>query len=382
MRKPLIACSLVLVAAIPAPATQAALATAASTLFESTPFILAGAVFAALSPALGHRIMPFMGCGCGGGPSARSIPAAAASWLLLNPVIAVTRFAAAFFVAELRLRMVPHSCVHRDGLDLLGTLWEILPYALCSGSLIHVTSAFFDASAGLSVPLAVLMGAVLAFFASPCALGTVAMAAVLVKVQPAVAAGVLAVAGIADLRTMRPPRASKQWNDPLAYLLWSFACAAAALHHGGSLLNPRFTPALWLCAATCACLAWRWRAGKPRRVARIAPALMLAGLLAGAPVPAYHATETTLANAFSGERIDFTGVVTSTGGHCALVRYAIMCCRADAQPIAIRLSGQMHPTPGNWMRAWGSLVTENGGFALRVHGIAPVAPPTDPFVYR
>ncbi len=388
MSKPVIACSVVLVAAIPVATVQAVLATAASSLFESMPFILAGAALAVVSPAFGRRMVEFLGCGCGSGPSARSIPATAAAWLTLGPQIALARFGAATFLAKARLRAGPQSCADNNDLNLLHTLWDLLPCVLCAGVLLHIVSLYIDAPRSFTLPLAVLSGVGLGFFTSPCALGTVALAAVLSTIQPFAASGFLAVAGIADLRTMLP-RANhthrpteQEWNDPLAYALCAFACAAAALHHGATLVNPRFTPALWICAARCGWLAWGLRTFGRNVRAQLAPALMIVGLLLGAPAPVYHATETTLTNAFAGEHVDFTGMVSSRDGHAALVRYAILCCRADAQPIAIRLRGQLRLAAGNWVRASGTIVTENGQFALQVHDLAHVSAPVDPFVYR
>jgi len=135
-----------------------------------------------------------------------------------------------------------------------------------------------------------------------------------------------------------------------------------------------------ICAITCGVLAYRYRSEQNPRL-RIAPAIMLAGAVLAAPPPEYHATETSLESAFFGERIDFTGVVTHTGGATTLVRYAITCCRADATPIVIRLERNV-PALHGWMHARGVLVQTANGLRLRADSMNAIAPPADAFVYR
>jgi uncharacterized membrane protein YcgQ (UPF0703/DUF1980 family) len=117
-------------------------------------------------------------------------------------------------------------------------------------------------------------------------------------------------------------------------------------------------------------------------MARIAPIVMLAGAVLAAPPPDYHATETTLADAFAGERIDFTGLLTHTGSAATLVRYAITCCRADAAPIVVRLERNPPERLRGWMHAQGTLVNGKDGLQLRVERIREIPAPADPFVYR
>ncbi len=109
---------------------------------------------------------------------------------------------------------------------------------------------------------------------------------------------------------------------------------------------------------------------------------MFAGAVLGAPLPQYHATETTLTDAFSGERVDFTGELTRTGGAATLVRYAITCCRADASPIVVRLMEAPSRRLHGWMHARGALVERGGDLRLRADELLPVDAPADPFVYR
>lgn len=382
MRKRLLVCSILALATVPVATAQAALATAASTLFESMPFILAGSAIAAASPWLGRRLVATLGCGCGGGPAARSLPAAAATWLMLGPVIALARFTAAFFMAEIALRPSRASCAGDSDADVLTVLGHLLPYAVCAGALLHIASTYLDDAAPIAAPLALTAGLLLGFFASPCALGTVVIATALCRTQPLVALGILSIGGIADASAMRRPQTHESSHDWLAYVLCALACATVALHHGDALVHPRFTQALWVCAAACGYLSWHHRSSIGGASSRLAPAVMLASLLVGAPAPSYRATETTLTNAFAGEHLDFTGIVTNADGRCALVRYAIVCCRADAQPIAVRLHARRRLASGSWMRASGTLIRADGELLMQVQRIGQVAPPADPFVYR
>jgi hypothetical protein len=61
---------------------SALIVTSAATLFESTPFILAAVALTQTLPRWNARIDAYLGCGCGVGPSARSLPAAAATCLV------------------------------------------------------------------------------------------------------------------------------------------------------------------------------------------------------------------------------------------------------------------------------------------------------------
>src|SRR5437868_1722987 len=108
------------IAVLPPATSQTVLATAASTLFEGTPFILAGVAAQALWPRWGARMVPYLGCGCGPGPSARSLPAAAATWLVFGPVVAGARLGAAIVAARFMRRS--HACFHTNALTDLQSL--------------------------------------------------------------------------------------------------------------------------------------------------------------------------------------------------------------------------------------------------------------------
>jgi uncharacterized membrane protein YcgQ (UPF0703/DUF1980 family) len=109
---------------------------------------------------------------------------------------------------------------------------------------------------------------------------------------------------------------------------------------------------------------------------------MLAATLGHAPPPAYYVTETTLAQAYAGEAVDFRGALADSGTHQALVRYAITCCRADAQPVGVELERPLREPPGTWLHARGTLAQLDGRFLLRVQRYERIPAPADPFVYR
>src|SRR6185437_10053181 len=155
------------------------------------------------------------------------------------------------------------------------------------------------------------LGAAAAFVTAPCALGTVALAAAMRSVLPAGAAGFLCIAGIVDARTWLHRHSAAFENDAFAYSIFALACAIVAVRGGGGLVHPKLALALWPCAIAGAVFAYRFR-GEQSAQLRIAPVLMLAGALLAAPPPEYHAVETTLGDAFPGERVDFTGVLTRT----------------------------------------------------------------------
>jgi hypothetical protein len=370
--------ALLCAAVVPADSLRDVLATTAATLFEAAPFVLAARALASLAPRYASWAVPMLGCGCGGGPAARSIPALAATWLAFGPAVAFARFAAAFGVARV-LRRSSHSCdAHAE--PVIATLSALLPYGALAGVVAHLLNVLGDPSR-IPPALALPLGAIAGFALAPCGLGVVGVAGALRASMPAAAIGFLCVAGIADIRALSHRRAALVRHDAMAYALAAAACALAAWHGGATLLHPRFVIPLWCCAAVLTCLALRYR--NERCTSAIwAPLAMAAGVVLGAPPPSYHATATTLADAFAGESLTFTGVVTREGRNSALVRYAITCCRADAAPVVVRISGDIPPRTQTWVRASGTLVTRDGALALRITHYEAIAPPRDPFIYR
>ncbi len=346
---------------------------AAAMLLESAPFILAGAIAVRISARLGRHVVPYLGCGCGNGPSARSLPAFAAAWIVFGPFVASARLGAAIVVE----RFIAKRACARDHPSMLADFAAIVPFAVGAAAL----APLLPATMGSHAPrqFAVAVAALVAFVASPCALGAIGIAAVARQTAPAAAVGFLCVAGIFDLRTWMRARKHTEGHDCVAYALAATACALVAIRNGAALVNPRIAPALWICAIVFAYLAHRYRM-HARPALRIAPAVMLAGCVLAAPPPTYSATETTLADAFPGEHIDFTGTLVRSGSASTLLRYAITCCRADAAPVAIRLDSAMNVR--GWAHARGTLVRHGGELRLRVDSIEPVAAPADPFIYR
>jgi hypothetical protein len=362
---------------------RSALATSASALFEATPFLLAGI---ALSRIARGPALAYLGCGCGAGPSARSLPAAAAAWLVFGPAIAVARFIAAVVVARLvvrfaRRRFATHcNRPTHDAPQPLHELAAVLPAALIAGATNQLVP-IVDVRA--MPPLAhVFGGALLGFAMAPCALGVVAVAGALHARAPLAAASFLCIAGIADLRAFagaRSPGAGD--HDALAYALLAIALGIVAWRHGDALVHPAIATALAACCVATILLAVRHRREQNAH-ARLAPAFMLIGALVAAPPPTYHATETTLRDLFPGERLTFTGRLTRDANAAALVRYAITCCRADATPVVVRLAHAPALPSGTWLRVDGAIETRAGDSRLVAQHVERVVPPTDPFIYR
>ncbi|HET6276045.1 MAG TPA: hypothetical protein VFE16_08975 [Candidatus Cybelea sp.] len=380
MRVTLYAIAVLALAMLCAPETlRIALASAASSLFETAPFVFAGFLFARLFRRR-CALLEYLSCGCGRGPSARSLPAAAATWILFGPFVAAARFVAAMLVAAMvRRRSSPHADGSESISNPLGELGAILPCALIAGGALQLLDAIEPAR--LSAPANALLGAILGFVASPCALGAVALGGALRVHAPVAAATFLCIAGIADLRALRGTRDAAQSDDAFAYAMLALALAIVAWRHGGALVHPAFAGALGCCgglALVCACVYRRSRFTP----SRAAPALMLAGAMLGAPPPQYHATETTLSDLFAGERLTFTGVLAREGAASSIVRYAITCCRADAAPIAVRLDRAPPYLNGTWLRVEGRITGDAGDLRLIAEHAERVATPPDPFLYR
>ncbi|HEX8806749.1 MAG TPA: hypothetical protein VF741_07355 [Candidatus Aquilonibacter sp.] len=344
---------------------------AVSVLLEALPYLAGAALLAPLAGRYARAIVAYAGCGCGAGSNARSIPAALATAALFGPFVAATRVA----LASITARMLPtHD--HAET-SVLSELADLVPAALLAATIALLVPTL--PLRGVHPVLLWFAGALLGIFASPCALGGVALAAALRASAPFAAAGVLCTAGM--LPQLRLRQTHDVAHDPLAYLLLALVGALTATRHGGTLVHPRLTIPLALCAAYCLVLAWRYRASVARTPRAIA-AGALAIVVIGAPQPTYHATETTLADAFAGERVDFTGVVVTGREGSALVRYAITCCRADAAPVALVVDRNLAPFEGRWLHVRGTMQDDGGALRLHVAGLTPIAPPNDPFVYR
>ncbi|MBV9233065.1 MAG: hypothetical protein JO030_03395 [Candidatus Eremiobacteraeota bacterium] len=357
---------------------RGALATTASVLIEATPFVLAAAILQALAPPM-RSLIAYLGCGCTHGPSARSLPAAVATWLVFGPAVALARVGAATFVwAFLRRRGKQCEASH-DDVQPLQEIAALLPVALAAAAMTVGFASWGGVKIGGAAAAAV--GAVLGF-TSPCALGAVALAASLRAHAPAAVTAFLCIAGIVDARALLPRRtAVAARHDALAYALVGCTLCAVAARRGAALVHPALCVPLALSAAAafgCSAIFRRRRCVG----ARIAPAIMLAGALIGAPQPTYHATETTLSDVFAGEELRFTGALECERTSCALVRYAITCCRADAAPVAVALRAAPRRLAGTWLRVDGTIERLDDGLALVPRRLEAIAPPADPFIYR
>jgi len=361
----LVLCALIALAAGAPQTLRAASACAASVLLESLPYLAAGIVLTAAIGPRARQLVAYLGCGCGGGPAARSLPAALATGLIFGFPVAIARVLAASAVARIRPARI-HE--HRD--SLLEAIGALVPAALIAGTIAAVVPA--DAMASWPTPLAFTAGALLGIAASPCALGGVALAASL-HAHAAAAAGVLCTAGIV---TVPLPRLTLR-EDRSAYLLLALACAVVAWQHGDALVHPRMTMPLACTAAICVILAIRARAAS--RAAMLLALAIVAVAVTGAPAPQYTADETTLADAFAGEHVSFSGIAVTSAGRTALVRYAITCCRADAAPVSVLLDHTA--SNARWFHADGELRTCGAALCLHADRLVPIAPPEDPFVY-
>jgi hypothetical protein len=356
---------------------RSAVAASASALVEATPFLFAGVTLAWLFKGR-RRAAEYFGCGCGGGPSARSLPAAAATWLLFGPYVALARFAAAAIAARILSRTQRHCDRSHDELRPLGELAAVVPAALLAGAAAQFGTFF--AAAHLTALESALGGALFGFVAAPCGLGAVAVAGTLRQRDPIAAAGFLCIAGLVDVRALRVRAHGGAGADSFAYILLAAALGIVAWRHGDALVHPVFVAPVAFCAIAAAYMALRARRRRCA-VVRIAPAIMLAGALLGAPPPQYRATETTMRDLFAGERLSFTGTLVRASGNSAIVRYAITCCRADAAPIAVRLQQPPPYAAGSWLHVEGVVEDRSGAMQLQAQRIQRVAAPNDPFLY-
>lgn len=372
---------LLLFATIPTPSLAGALASAAGALFEATPYIIGGALLARL---IGRDwLVAYLGCGCGHGPSGRSLPAALATYFVFGPVVAVLRLIAATFVACATHSHATRNCAHRHPharSSIVDELATLVPSMLLAGLVLQLAPLAALQHTGIAVQLAV--GAALGFVAAPCALGAVAIASALHTQAPTSCVAFLCVAGIADLRTWNTlSQRIGRGHDALANAILAVALAIVAYRAGDALVHPALAPFLGI--SSIVVLIWFIRERSARNPsARVAPAIMLAGALITAPAPTYTATETTLGNAFPNEPLRFTGVVVRDGATTALVRYAITCCRADATPVVVRLVGNVMYPARTWLAVDGKLVRSHNELRLAAQRIKAIAPPADPFVYR
>jgi hypothetical protein len=348
-------------------------ATASSVLLECLPYLAATALLWGILGTRLRHAMAFAGCGCTRGPSARSIPGAVAVALLFGPLAALIRVTVASIVAHFLRR----SNAHDHGFSALSELAALAPAAgaasLLAAMLPNIVLHTHSRLAAIGI------GMLLGTFATPCALGNAAVAASLRAQMPVAAAAYLCIAGIIDMNVWFRRATTFVRHDAFAYVVLAGACALAARSSG--LVHPRIAIALVPSAAFFLACAWRYRSEHDARL-RALPLALVGALVIGAPAPVYTATETTLSEIFPGERIDFTGVVVPSRTGTALVRYAITCCRADARPVAIRLSRALPVPARSWVHARGVIARRGDELVLDARSAQLAAPPADPYVYR
>ncbi len=384
--------------ALPPDVVHAALASAAGTVFEATPFVLAAAL---VRSERTRRLAGFLSCGCGSMPGALALPAFALCWLSFGPILALTRLAAAAIVLALLHRANRGIGGRSAGCGPLGTSPSSV--AVAGDPLLELTAlsaaAFAAAVAsqalraaesaghvGLSIPggLLVLAGAAIGML-GPCASAAVASAAGLRGSAVAAAAGLLATAGI--LPVLRPLR-RKVCERPsrpseVAYALLGLACAWLALRGDGGFVHPRLLPAIAVAAVVCFHLAWRNGRAPRTRAPLIVPLGLLAALVLGSPLPSETIDATNLGDALPGAKVAFSGTAQRRGTHTVLTRFVITCCRADASPLSLVLAHRLPVGDGAWVETSGTIARTADGEMVLAAALWRVTPaPRDAFLYR
>ncbi len=375
MRRAIYVAAALAVAAAAPEFGRSLLASVASSLFECAPYLAGATVLQHLLRGRARWLTPYLGCGCEAGPAARSIPAAFATAVLFGPLIATARIAGALIASAATRR---HGNHHHPEAPLGGFV-RIVPSAAIAAVVLQMMPLLHVSAQ--STPMQWALGAVLGFFAAPCALGAVAVAGALHAQSAPASMAFLCVAGIVDVRVWHPVDVRCNIEDGLAYILLALCAAVICMRHGAMLVNPRLSVPMAGAALTFLVCAWHYR-DRRAAIVRCIPAAMLAALVLGAPAPAYYATETTLSDGYAGERITFTGMLVGSHATASLVRYAITCCRADAQPVAVALSRPPRNITSRWLRASGILEERHGSLELVAYSLRAISPPLDPFVYR
>lgn len=396
------ALAILVFASLPPASTFGALAAAAGTILEATPFI----VGAALLPRVAlFRFLPSLACGCGGAlPSALALPAIALTWLAFGPAVAIARIVAALSVwLVTRLPRAARSVGrHRettlahggdrgssqtqadaeapDPLADLATLGVASFVAALFSELLrsHQIPLQGPASIGVSFTLGCFAGAI-----APCATAGVGAAMALRTADPAAAFGLLATSGLFRFR-LRIRKGPNRDDGTLARdAHFAFAGLAAiglwlSIHGTQGLLNPRLAV---LVVAGCALCAWSALRGRrtSSRIPMLAPAVLAIALIVGSPPPAESAA-TIPFDLYPGRAVAFVGHVAKDRPD-RLVRSAILCCRADAQTLSLTLDRRLAAGAGTWVSVRGIAIVKDGAFVLRTDTVRAVAPPADPYLY-
>jgi hypothetical protein len=331
------------------------------------------------------------GCGAGAGPAALSLPAAALCWAVFGPAVALARFGAAV-VLHFATRL-PAAAGHEES-DPLATLSAIAKPAFALGLATALAQSGHRGHFPVSLPgPAVAMFEGIAGFVAgtfaPCTTAAVALAGMLRGIAPFAAAGILVAAGLVPPPNFRrshgtrphDARGSRPHDARLGLAIVALGCATLAARHGGGFVHPRLVPFLWL-AVPGALLVARSRGGTELRLGACVPALMLAALVGGSPIPGPGAAAGAPDDLYPGEAIAFTGTTATIRGRTVLVRYAITCCRADASALVLPTNLRLRLAANTWVAIRGTVARDDAGLFVRATEWKHVAPPADPYLYR
>ncbi len=387
------AVALGLCAVVPAPTLFGALASAAGTILEAAPFV----VGPALAPRLRFaRYLPSLACGCGGAlPAALSLPSLALTWLAFGPAVTLLRAAAAICVLLVarhfrRLRSDEDDS-HVDRMDPLRELGAIGASSFAAALVVEFMRAHALSTtavpAALRLSLSFASGA-LAGAMMPCGTAGVGAAAAFRFTGAGTAFGLLATAGLLSLRARRVSAPLRRRlvmecvSARFTYASLAGACACFVVWGTHGFLNPRFSPLIVLGAACCAVAALRGLQTSTR-ASPLVPAALLLALIAGSPPP-NQALATIPVGLYPGEAFAFTGRAAATRDPQApttLLRAAILCCRADAQMLAVTLDRHVAAPANAWISARGVVSLQGGQFVLRATSVAAAPAPLDPYLY-
>ncbi|MBC5810258.1 MAG: hypothetical protein GIW95_05290 [Candidatus Eremiobacteraeota bacterium] len=363
-----------LLLAVASPAGQSAVAAAGSTIFEATVVVAGGALLGRAS----GRIAAFLTCGCGGAwPPALALAPFVLTWWTFGPGVAAARSAVALLIGLRGARGAARRPAEPP--DPLADLGALAVASFAAALLAATLRAHAVPAAAPFGSLALAVGAAVLGTIAPCATAGIAAAASLKATAPLATAAILATCGLVRLRMPLQAPSRTRPSRP-SWIALGVVLAALTLHGVHGFVNPRFAFVAPL-GALCA-LALAMRGGETRARLPALPALIAAGALVFAGAPAGIVASAVPLNVYPGERVEFTGYVSSRSGTgTSLVRYAIACCRADAQPLGIEVDRRLDARLGTWVEARGIVARRDDRFVLHADRVRPVAPPADPFMY-
>jgi hypothetical protein len=351
---------------LPPDALRGALASAAASVFEATPFVLG----AAFLPKRLARLAPLLACGCGGPlPGALAPAAIGLCWIAFGPWVALARTAAALVAVRLVRRPAGLEDERADPLEALASV------AACgfTGTLL----AGWLSRTTIAAPFGILGGAA-AGALLPCPVASLALAAAIGGPSRWAAAGLLLTAGL--VRAPRAPARScpgAHRTARAAYAGVAVACAYVWCLDGHGFLNPRLI-ALPFCGALLAATSAIRHQRSAIRYGWLVPAVLIASLIAGSPLPTQTATTLPL-GLYPGASLDFTGIVGNRGTRVS--RATIVCCRADATMLSVSLAQPLRLPDGVWVHVRGTMKATRTGLRLAVASASFIRAPVDPYAY-